>query len=397
MLGMPLSTASMFGFFETGNFDFIKSYVDYVGEGTTTSATNLAWNSDCEILQTTTQHHDQVCYFDINELDVWFQGLEIQFNAPPGMCSYFTVEAPYYYAYEFGQGASNVTYSYETENGGVRLDGGATCSFAATDSQGTETENTCAGVATLDFRETYFEVTSSQITPRCIYDYSIIDEDLPNCCIGNYTVSETVTADGSDPTVTISQRQWSDDYSGCFGGPALNAAFENSGSGFPTLADGRPIGRIFFTENDGINDKLVITPPMEASIDSNLRVFNTGVANYFTPDEHTHNGIFQTGSATEQSLPVAFAPIDDRSGTTVPMANPYYRFTCLDDASEVIHQVTLYVREWNTLAAFNAAVSGGQTGDIIEPTNFDDDVGSPNTLDEDGVKLWILQPFRARE
>jgi len=129
------------------------------------------------------------------------------------------------------------------------------------------------------------------------------------------------------------------------------------GTGWSSFAEnGAPLGVITTNDDNGINDSIEFR--------SNAENFQTNF-NYFvnfyetaatTTNIHQHTGFFDLGTSTNE--PYAYNMIDDLDGsdtsffdnrTTIPWV-----VRCEDSGGEVIHQLKIYFREWNTLNAFEA-------------------------------------------
>lgn len=168
-------------------------------------------------------------------------------------------------------------------------------------------------------------VTGPALT--CPFDYTSIEG--PNCCEGTYTsVSRTWDTTLTPPGYTISgtalNQRWGGDAKNCISGPAVDS--------HPKNIAGFPVPLIYYVSGTGVNSLYPIKAPIGD------RVSNIYPSNYFSSADHG-------GGA---SIPTA-------------VVNPYYQFSCLDTSHEVLSEIRVMVRDWNTTAAF--------TNIVLTPSN----------------------------
>ena len=304
-------------------------FLSYMSKGT-------AFNTDCLVAQNETATQDLACTIDIQEGDLLFHGLTLNYNVSPDMCTYMTMTPYFYYNYESGQGPSAVTLAV-TETAGVNT---VTACSVTTESGAVAG---CTGQLEVSIDTANVEVT-------CTYDKT--STGGKNCCFGNYTLTKNITGDRVATDVTTAG--WGGKYESCLGGPDWSA---RSASGWPRSV-------IYYSAGGGLNGTYKIPAPL-----NKVKSHNYSAANYYagisspgaaSAMNHTHNGFV---SATSSTLPYAVAPIDDRDGSLLASANPSYMFKCLDTAFEVKHRIQVYVREWNTYTQFLAyGTSTGVSG-----------------------------------
>ncbi|MEK6773684.1 MAG: hypothetical protein AABY64_07070 [Bdellovibrionota bacterium] len=293
------------------------------------------------------------CTVDINELDLYYQGLTLQANFPTSMCTY-VVHKPYWH------------YNYET---GI---GPATVAITKTTLNGTATGTTCLmdGVAGCNGTEVTYSATEGL---QCIYNHTKFEG--PNCCLGKYTYSETLNETGATPTVTTTNTisSWGGNYRDCIGGQAK--------TDWELFAkDGFPIGEISYAQGKGYNKAYQLKSILKTTGSS----YSLAIANNYkrydvaTPPNHRHTGYVV---ATSTDVPYMVNPVDDRNGTSMPSGNIAYAWQCLDRDHEVAYSINVYVREWNTYAEFltygtSLGVSGNPDITGVEGTNCDYTLGS---------------------
>src|SRR5690606_37820544 len=151
---------------------------------------------------------------EVEELDLYFHGLQLQYNIPSTMCTYL-IRVPYYY-YGLEPGVGPTTVQVDTDSAGA---------------VGIDTNND----GTVD----------SAADTICDYDYSAAGG--PNCCTGTYfKVARTWDADAGVYTASSSQNEWGGAWSNCLDGPAMDTQSLNTG-GYPTFP-------IAYVAGTGIND-----------------------------------------------------------------------------------------------------------------------------------------------
>ncbi len=237
----------------------------------------------CEIfIDGTMQGYELIdCTLDTPELDLYGYGLDFDFVTPFGGCDFVVYHHYMYEAWEVGVGPTEV--SYEIDIDGIISN----------------------------------EVNSLNGEPLCAYDYSRFDEDAPNCCLGNYTLS-IYTPASELPRVT-GPTTWGGNAATCYSGAAyIDPEASFSASGWPT-------GKIVFVDQGRFEKRFHWD---ELSTDF---VSNVPLANYYDPANHGGG------------MP---------AGLAAPFARPYYTFECYDHAEEILGRIRLTVKEWNTLAEY---------------------------------------------
>jgi hypothetical protein len=243
------------------------------------------------------------CYLDAEELDLYFHGVTLQYNVPSTLCTYLRFRSYYF-----------VRYPVETSPTLVNVDTdrfGRICHDA-------NSNGTC-------------EVGEED--QRCAYDYS--GNGGPNCCEGRYTqVSRgwnSVDNVYGDPVVT--ELTYGGKYGNCLDGPATQT--------HPKDSSNVPLGILSFVEGTGLNELYEIKSPIAQGHRS-----NAFIANFFSPLDH--------GGGT----PAGLTP------TSAVVPEPMFRWQCLDRSDDVIAEIKLFIREWNTKVMFDNRVAN--------PTGYDE-------------------------
>lgn len=296
----------------------------------------------CEISASTTTNELKTCLIEVNELDLFVHGLELEINVPPGMCKFLARDNYWYYNYEAGRGPISVRIGPKVIGGDIDVDSdGVPIVYCEVNGESCD-----------DHPEVKFE--DEALT--CVYDYSVADN--PNCCFGNYNLTTVVaTVVAADPvagtpasttlTPTTTRMNWGGDFGSCASGPGMSSEWTQ-----------RSIGSYLIPERivtDVRANGAAVNMTILAPIDQNS-VGNVFAANYYKgaldpnpaadgPD-HPH---YHESTRFRSKLPVAIQPLADRSGDELRAANDAYRVLCLDEDYEVLQQINVYIREWNTL------------------------------------------------
>lgn len=293
----------------------------------------FAAGTDCSISMTDTTHRDYECILDLSEFDLYYQGVSFDMIVPPETCNYFSFSNYYYYNFETGYGASDmqVTLTYDAADALTTtvcdIDGNATC----------------------DDGETSIPINAGVVSPpECVYNHTATDDAYPNCCLGKgtLTVTEDHTASGGDLTTSEQDVSWGGVIGNCLAGPPV------ADSDWPKDVDGVPLTQVYNTYDSGLSVRYNISAPLTVHGFGG----NVSVANFYSyesgvDERHAHTG--PTVSRTSYA-PIFVDPIEDRSGDSLSSGNEAYTFRCLDAALETMHKITIFVREWDTVANFTS-------------------------------------------
>ncbi len=298
------------GFRVWAKSDPIASYISHKGTGSILDD----FNSKCEV-NSTDSVKDIECIIEGEELDLFYQGLTLNYNAPASMCSYVQVQMPFYFNKKPGKGPTAVT----DNSNGTAVNGG---------------------------------VAAGATNETCNFKYKDVNgNDKENCCIGDYTLttwSRTASGVGFDSSV-VTTKKWGGSIASCLSGPAI-AVMPKDKNGFPK-------SEMYYVEGTGILSSYKIPSPMGLGLYSNIFI-----ANYFNPADHVGG------------LPTALTPVSDFP-TFSP--TPKYVFNCLDRAYDPIARITLSVRDWNersqlVLGAVGSSDTTGTTSFGTPINNRDD-------------------------
>ncbi len=304
------------------------------------------WDEDCFIDKDSTDYEAIECTLDILEMDLYMHEIEMQYNAPPGLCDHVGTYPSWFWNESAGTGPSAYTLNIDSSTDPSTL---TSCTVQAEtaleillEGGGYDANNLvdCALHPEIRF-------TPNGMGVDCIYNYRNVGG--PNCCFGDVlaTVNED---DGVIVETTITPLEWGGSAGACIS-PHIN-------NGWGTFSDtGVPLQKLQTVPRDpdsdnpvGLNDAIKLSP----NASTTLVNFSTWANWWEAPgaaNGHTHTGYF---SATTTNVPYAFWPVDDLSGSAAAAGSPSWIFVCYDSGGEIRQRIDLYIREWNTLADFVA-------------------------------------------
>lgn len=361
------------------------------------------------------------CIVDMNEHDLYINGLSLGWAAPQSQCDYLGQYHYFFARYPIGYMPTAVFATVNSE--GTLTDiianapGGSdiATAAAAVDRAACDTDAGTGGNQVADIvylingnyycHNELFTTTAVEVSDaRCPWDYSKVDSEVgKNCCFGDYVLS---TFDGTDPTT--GENSWGDrtNYANCFQGPHLT---DNTGG-----AGVNPFGITrYYTQlvpTAGLQDSLTISSP-ESQPGRNV----VYVANYFDRDDHAGNNAqgvaalesidldLNNDGIIDNNLGAAFhsgpyVPGDVSATASAPInlaiGFPYYQIDCLDHDFELKAQIRVLIREWNTNSNFDAWLASPSDAQALATASGPDasGVGDPysNGVDEflDDYKDW---------
>lgn len=269
---------------------------------------------------------DILCIAELEELDLFFGALSLQYHVPPSMCSYVGVMPYYFYGAEPGTGPSQV--SYETQADGDIVD-----------------NSTQAGGGT------------SGGAAVCDYDYSAAGG--ANCCVGTYAITHTNYTVDPPETTTEAGQEWGGQVSACLFGPVTNWQFFN--------LQNFPLSSIAYVDQVGFNGTL----DLSAAIDQDAGLIsNAWSANFYDPDDHTDTaGIGSVPAGENADRPVPLRIPENVTGTDAYFPSDTFNFICYNRSQERKARIRLMIRDWNIA---NIA-EGNDPNAIVDPAYPTDD------------------------
>jgi hypothetical protein len=261
---------------------------------------------------------DIVCWLDVEENDLHFNGINLAITVKPGTCDYIGFNPYYFWKWQPGISSSSKVI--------IRTG-----------------EESCIGDDT--------DPTPSSQT--CAYDYS--NSEGPNCDQGYYTsrvFSKVTSTSTDDPPVTTETCVAEDTiaecgglYRNCYGGGGTQSEF---------LVNDHPAELIIPSLESGYDNRTAawsFTAPITSGFYTNLYL-----ANYL---KQCTNDIPGANRFTYKTSPELFG-FSKNSGIDIAAAkgtshavdpfrgnNPYYGFTCYDRAKDVKARIRVIVREWD--------------------------------------------------
>ena len=243
-----------------------------------------------------------ICILDIPEHEFVLKDFRLLYNIPEGMCDSVSVGLPWHFNHPLIAGPISEE-----------------CDLPGEDS-GTGYENT--------------RISNS----RCVED----EEDL---CPGSGRKGINCCYSGSK----IDGSEWEPDRE-CFGGPAVvSGAQEFQRAVLSVVPDNGLRNTISLTNLIALNGNLRIRQVGS----SFFQGASTPYANYFTSLDLPIDGLRTINRNTSLPAFVQYVP----GFRYIPRL--FFEFKCLDDAGEVLHEIFLMIREWNTKEEFNNFFSSG--------------------------------------
>lgn len=331
-------------------------------EQAVTTALHKFYNYDvpCSVPANASSSQDIECLLNIRELDLFSQGLKLEFNVPAGMCDYIGDTPYWFYNRPAGYGPTSVTVTVDDQAST------SSCTYKGNDGvshAGTMSGHMCTfpgGTATVEGGTT------------CDYDYTA--SGGPNCCQGAAILSTNYTTSGGTFTSAVDTKAWGGSIGLCAAGPYLP-----TGSGWIYNAtSGYPYTQVR-TGLAGFNQYYKIAAPLYlGSAD------NAYAANFWDWADYA------SGSHPTSTLPLPMKYSTDALGNTLPRkANPSYTFLCYDASMEVKHRIRLYINEWDKSIDFlnymNAATRATANPDATGTCDVDD-----SAEDCDDIPGWNL-------
>lgn len=260
---------------------------------------------------------DLFCILEVEELDLYFNDLDLKVHVPSNMCSYLKESYYSFYGLEPGTGPERVEHKVFADG---RIE---------------------------DVLHTNFGV------PQCSFDYS--DLGGPNCCTGTYV--HTVRTQNEDGTFTSSEveKAWQGSPAQCLSGPATLLSTRD-GQGFP-------LPPITYVEGTGLAKIVTIPAARDSRFGANPLRSNVFAANFYNPGDHKRG-----------------MPLPLQSHGNGPAPQDTYTWECLNRNEDVRARIRIMIREWNSQIEENGdpdlsgqdPVFGDQINDRFDWLDFGD-------------------------
>ncbi len=253
------------------------------------------------------------CYVEGQELDLFYNGVELQYNLPTTLCTYFRLRPYYYFSQAAGSGPSSA--QLDTDSNGV-----------------TGRDGDSSGIIGDDGSD------SAYSSVACQYDYT---PDGPNCCGGRYTYTTRswnpdLGASGGYEAASVPNVSWGGTPANCLSGPAMKTQSKDTA--------GRPVNSLSYVGGTGVNSTYSGGAPIENGKGGNVHVANYyDAASFAAADSQLPNSLLGL-------TPTAFHRVDANGVAFVPQ--PFYDFQCLDASEEFIAQILVQVRSWSRKSNF---------------------------------------------
>lgn len=298
--------------------------------------TSADWSKACSVSPSATTDALKYinCLLEVHELDLYFSGLSLNFNAPIGMCKYVEVVPYWHWRGTAGVGPTAVT---------IRKVGDA--------APGIETETRAVNNGTIGAT-----IVDGQL--KCSADHTG-ENDGKNCCEGKYTLT-TITdipASGGSPassSTAVSTGKWGGRVGDCAHGAVDDFKVpREKNSGIP--------GSNFYNSEFGVSaDKTTvkITPVIDTVYENITHITNYFDDTNFTPPSMTRIVTYPNGYEVKP--------------------NRYYTYNCLDEAHDVRARIRLEVRRWTMVSELaakgnhnRAGPEGGDRGDYLDHDSWE--------------------------
>ncbi|MGZ3726091.1 MAG: hypothetical protein ACXWQQ_09820 [Pseudobdellovibrio sp.] len=343
--------------------------------------TTAGFHSKCAVSSTSVTNQDLTCIVDIPEGDLVQRGIAFKWQAPAGLCKYMTGTPYWFFNQEVGVGPVKIEIMAEKDvdkkTTGTTSSVSMTCLIQNDIDEVPTLDPGCNSVSSTVELNLSQDPGTGVVAANCVYDHSG-EAGKANCCMGQYDIKETlltVTTDETSGTtvtpVTTTVRddknqKWGGELSKCIGGPGR--------TDWPTFdSTGRPNYQVIDTI-DGAKGTIAVASIVKKADTHLYGDFSVlHAANYYQSLGHTHTGFYTTSST---ALPYFIDPIDDRSGTNLRdvggfVGQPSYVFQCRDAGFEILHRISVYVRQWDTYPDFKSYIqSEGVSGTADRGTDL---------------------------
>ena len=278
--------------------------------------------SNCEVIYDEEEPDgpQMFCILDIMEQELLLVDLAFVVNVPKGMCTQLITSPAWHYNRAAGRGPPLIDHSKYVPTG-------------------TEEEKNKYCVVEGGSPTTRCQDEESKILELCDFIHSTGGEEKLNCCVGEYAITGETSSTGND---------WGGSIKNCMGGPGRT-------SWDTYTEDGIPMRLVEYVLENGLRRLVKI---------KNLIAVARGGA-YSTPIANYLKQLYQSPEDLRQIKETDLPKFLQTHYLYTP--NPYYTFTCLDSAGEILHQINLMIREWNTHEEFMVYYDSGGSDDTADP------------------------------
>ena len=293
-------------------------------EGIDNNLTNCSISDD-QINSGNRMAKQATCILNAGELDLFYSGIQMDLSVGPGMCEWTSFRPYAYYHWRYDPTPGTVIYVNTYED---------TCINCGTE--------TCTSLRQLDPDSAY-----------CQSDYSNLGDDtnhFPNCDDGSYTLITTNYADEADDGDCVAEApsETNVDCGGsrvsCMDGGVKDIGLEDNSisAGIDSIIFPSSYG--LNTESDGSGDcsssgcSWQFSDPFSQGLHTNMRLSNYSNINTCGSDNPYR---YETQSVERYSR--------DSYSSQHPFSSnsPFYTFTCMDSAYDVIAKINIIVKDWD--------------------------------------------------
>lgn len=319
------------------------------------------------------------CIVDMEENDLFFNGVKVGYAAPQSQCDYIGVMQYYYSWAPVGYMPKAVYYQTRDDaisdasavvggeptwldlviedgpagnladtitianaiNGVASNAGTYTCTDIGGDTSsdiiyGFDTDEDGRIDKLVCHRDLYFGLPASESGDlKCPWDYSSV-EGAENCCYGDYGL---FTYDGAESTNTDPSWGATEAYGSCFRGPGMDNVDSKNAFGLPSFVQ-------TLVPTAGLQASFDVAAP-DSKFDEQIYA-----SNYFDVADHTGATSVRSGvHGTSITAPILSA-----------FGYPVFEIDCLDHAYELKSQIRIQIRDWNLSSEF-AKFQAGTSAD----------------------------------
>ncbi len=331
---------------EIENFYEISTTEDYGSSADRDSPSN------CEIEYIPYEEGDEgeetsetlICILDVPEWLFTLQDLNLSVNVPEGMCSSIAWSLPWHFNFPIIKGPSSIKCPVEVGEESKDLYCASTTNTGSKECPSNASETTC------------YEKEA---------DLCASSRGAPKCCYGGEK------EDG---------KKWKPDPR-CFGGPALYATFAGQ-----SIADSFYKRHLTEAPQDTEGFQLELTiPSLIGGIPGNSgELGSLPYANYLNALDGPAEDLEDIYSGALPLFAREEGSINDRIYNHIP--NLFFKFACLDGAGEVLHELLLMIREWNTMEEFVS---------FWEDEDGGNDSADPDVTGDEGDECEYEQRFNS--
>jgi len=290
---------------------------------------------------------DPTCILEVEELDLYYHGLNLTSYVSEGMCRYLQYRPYYYYEWKPVQ-TEGLEFYHNNYN--TCPDASVTAFRAANPLSDYATDATGTDIYFTKYNNTAYNKNEDQI--KCYGDYTDV-KGPESCDMGSYDVIErnyTCQASGVIPSSVPTTKKCDGKFYKCWGGPLTEETFSTGEVGKYTASLG---GGEIFKSNYSAPAAKTKTRLGNAVYSTNRYLANYVGSNSCAGDSTVAATNIYNNFSYYKDAWLNYAEdvvtLSDMYKITDPFrgGHPFYTIECLDAAREIIGRIDLVVREWD--------------------------------------------------